>query len=53
MSTTTIRIFLVHGDPNRLRTAELSNWTGKAGAPDVAEWIAKPEIIVLAGKNNP
>lgn len=30
MATATIRIFLVHGDPKRLRTAELSNWTGKA-----------------------
>lgn len=30
MPSTTIKIFLVHGDPKRLRTAELSNWTGKA-----------------------
>ncbi|MGQ0643891.1 MAG: GIY-YIG nuclease family protein [Elusimicrobiota bacterium] len=30
MTTATIRIFLVHGDPKRLRTAEISNWTGKA-----------------------
>ena len=30
MASTTIKIFLVHGDPKRLRTAELSNWTGKA-----------------------
>jgi hypothetical protein len=30
MATATIKIFLVHGDPKRLRTAELSNWTGKA-----------------------
>jgi len=30
MSTATIKIFLVHGDPQRLRTAELSNWSGKA-----------------------
>jgi len=30
MATATIRLFLVHGDPKRLRTAELSNWTGKA-----------------------
>ena len=30
MSTATIRIFLVHGDPKLLRTAKLSNWTGKA-----------------------
>jgi len=30
MATATIRLFLIHGDPKRLRTAELSNWTGKA-----------------------
>lgn len=30
MTTATIRVFLVHGDPKRLRVAELSNWTGKA-----------------------
>lgn len=30
MPTATIKIFLVHGDAKRLRTAELSNWTGKA-----------------------
>jgi hypothetical protein len=32
MPIATIKIFLVHGDPKRLRTAELSNWTGKAVA---------------------
>lgn len=30
MPTATIKLFLVHGDPKRLRTAELSNWTGKS-----------------------
>lgn len=30
MPSATIKIFLVHGDANRLRVAELSNWTGKA-----------------------
>ncbi|OVE79805.1 hypothetical protein BVY01_01475, partial [bacterium I07] len=30
MPSATIKIFLVHGDPKRLRTAEISNWTGKA-----------------------
>jgi len=25
-----MKLFLVHGDAKRLRTAELSNWTGKA-----------------------
>lgn len=32
MASATIKIFLVHGDPKRLRTAEISNWTGKAVA---------------------
>jgi len=30
MASATIKLFLVHGDPKRLRTAELSNWNGKA-----------------------
>jgi Domain of unknown function (DUF4357) len=30
MQTATLKIFLAYGDPKRLRTAELSNWTGKA-----------------------
>ncbi len=30
MPTATIRLFLVHADPKRLRIAELSNWIGKA-----------------------
>ncbi len=30
MASATIKIFLAHADPKRLRTAELSNWTGKA-----------------------
>jgi hypothetical protein len=32
MSSATIKLFLVYGDAKRLRTAELSNWTGKAVA---------------------
>lgn len=32
MSGATIKIFLVHGDPKRLRTAELTNWTIQAVA---------------------
>ncbi len=32
MPSVTLKIFLVFGDPKRLRTAELSNWTGKAVA---------------------
>ncbi|MCX6353449.1 MAG: GIY-YIG nuclease family protein [Candidatus Aureabacteria bacterium] len=38
METATIRIFLAHGDPKRLRTAELSNWTGKAVAGPRSEF---------------
>lgn len=38
MPTATIRIFLVFGDPKRLRTAELSNWTGKAIAGPRSEF---------------
>jgi hypothetical protein len=30
MPSATIKIFLAHANPKRLRTAELSNWTGKA-----------------------
>lgn len=32
MAAATLKIFLAFGDPKRLRTAELSNWTGKAVA---------------------
>ncbi|MEI8206382.1 MAG: GIY-YIG nuclease family protein [Kiritimatiellales bacterium] len=38
MPSATIKIFLVHGDPKRLRTAELSNWTGKAVAGPRSEF---------------
>lgn len=38
MSSATIKIFLVYGDPKRLRTAELSNWTGKAVAGPRSEF---------------
>jgi hypothetical protein len=37
-ASATIKIFLVHGDPKRLRTAELSNWTGKAVAGPRSEF---------------
>lgn len=30
MTTATLKMFLTYGDPKRLRTVELSNWTGKA-----------------------
>jgi hypothetical protein len=38
MASATIKTFLVHGDPKRLRTAELSNWTGKAVAGPRSEF---------------
>ncbi len=38
MPTATLKIFLVFGDPKRLKTAELSNWTGKAVAGPRSEF---------------
>jgi hypothetical protein len=38
MPSATIKIFLVQGDPKRLRTAELSNWTEKAVAGPRSEF---------------
>lgn len=57
MATATIKIFLVHGDPKRLRTAEISNWTGKAVAGPRSEFegvLAREEseksgVYFLAG----
>lgn len=43
----TIKLFLAFGDPKRLRTAELSNWNGKAiAAPrtDLDALLARDEI---------
>jgi uncharacterized protein DUF4357 len=44
---TTIKLFLVKGDPKGLRTAELSNWTGKAiSAPrtELTDLYARKEL---------
>jgi hypothetical protein len=57
MASATIRLFLVHGDAKRLRTAELSNWTGKAVAGPRSELdsvlgrdeAAKSGIYFLSG----
>ncbi len=38
MPTATIKLFLVHGDPKSLRTAEISNWSGKAVAGPRSEF---------------
>ena len=46
MKTATIKLFLINGDPNRLRTAEISNWTGKAiSGPrsDMEDILKRPE----------
>lgn len=38
MASATIKLFLLHGDPQRFRTAEISNWSGKAPAAPRAEF---------------
>jgi hypothetical protein len=46
MSSATIKLFLLHGDARRLRTAELSNWSGKAlAAPrtEIDELLSRDE----------
>ncbi len=48
MPTATIKLFLAHGDPRRLRTAELSNWSGKAVAGPRSEFdgiLAREESL--------
>lgn len=47
MQAATIKLFLVHGSPNGLRTAELSNWSGKAiAAPrtEVSDLLKREEL---------
>jgi hypothetical protein len=46
-NSATIRLFLIYGDPKRLRTGELLNWTGKAlAAPrtELDELLHREEI---------
>ena len=48
MQAATIKLFLVHGRPNGLRTAELSNWSGKAiAAPrtEIGELLKREELL--------
>src|SRR3989442_15662122 len=48
MPSATIKLFLVHGDAKRLRTAELSNWAGKAVAgprSEVDTVLARDEAL--------
>ena len=51
MVTATLKVFLAHGDPKRLRTAELSNWTGKAicGPRSEFEKVMQREEAVNSG----
>lgn len=59
MSSATIRLFLPRGDAKSLRTAEISNWTGKAvAAPrtELDELLAREEldkagVYILIGSN--
>jgi len=47
VDATTIKIFLVHGTPKGLRTAEISNWSGKAiSAPrnQLSELLKRREL---------
>ncbi len=47
MKSATIKLFLLHGDAKSLRTAEISNWTGKAiAAPrtELDELLARDEV---------
>ena len=60
MEAATIKLFLVHGNPNGLRTAELSNWSGKAiSAPRnelsallQREELSNPGIYFLTGEDS-
>jgi hypothetical protein len=55
----TVKIFLVKGSPTSIRTAEISNWTGKAIAgprsqvEDILkrEEASKPGVYFLTGVN--
>lgn len=47
MTSATIKLFLARGDAKSLRTAEISNWTGKAiAAPrtEFDELLAREEL---------
>ena len=57
MQPVTVKIFLISGNPEWLRTAEISNWTGKAIASPrmdmkgflAREELGKPDAYILAG----
>ena len=58
--TATVKIFLAQGDPGLIRTAEISNWTGKAVAGprfqleliQQREEAKKPGVYFLTGINS-
>lgn len=60
MTAKTIKIFLIDGEPNGLKTAELSNWVGKAiviprnKLKEIKQRSEcnKPAIYFLVGKDN-
>jgi hypothetical protein len=59
LEAATIKLFLVHGTPNGLRTAEISNWSGKAVAAPRNELtsllsrdeLSSPGIYILTGED--
>jgi len=59
MKAVTIKVFLPHGDAKLLRTAEISNWTGKAIAAPRSQFegllareeLLKPGIYLLTGSD--
>jgi hypothetical protein len=59
LNSATIKLFLPFGDPKRLRTAEISNWNGKAiAAPRIEldlllirEELSKSGVYILTGTN--
>ncbi|MBC8292918.1 MAG: GIY-YIG nuclease family protein [Proteobacteria bacterium] len=60
MNTATIKLYLAFGDPKRLRTGEISNWSGKAvAAPRTdldellgREELKKPGVYILVGTDS-
>lgn len=60
MSSATLKLFLVYGDPKRLRTAEQFNWTGLALAAPRSELEAltareesdRPGVYFLTGQDD-
>jgi hypothetical protein len=59
VTTATIKLFLLHGDVKRLRTAEISSWTGKAVAAPRTEFdellgrpeLSQPGVYILTGND--